>query len=579
MKIKFAHPTSIRQALRPMRFALLAATLFSLGINLMMLVSPIYLMQVFDRVLSSGSLHTLFWLSVLVVGCLAVYGVLDAMRSRVLAKMGLWLESELTGRLIRYGVETAPAGTAGAQSLRDLGQVRSFLASPAINAAFDSPWALLFLVVLWFLHPWYGIFAMAAMALLVAVAVAGDLITRRMSHDAGVRRTEAWTGAEAAVRHAEVARAMGMTGSILTRWGRSHAVASSGQDQLDDRVSAISGISRFIRIAVQTAVIGIGAILVLRNEATGGGMIAASVLLGRALSPIDQTIGSWKQFAAVRSAWGRINEILNAAPQIWNRTSLPEPTGHLLVEELTLRLGGRAEPILDSISFELQPGESLAIVGPSAAGKSLLCKVLCGILQPSYGHVRMDHADLAAWPDEDLKPYVGYLPQDIALFPGTVAENIARLGEASSDAVVAAAKLADVHELILRLPNGYETDVGEYGHLLSGGQRQRIALARAVFGSPRLVVLDEPNSNLDPAGEAALIRALAQLKARGCTVVIVSHKLGIVQSLDKTLLLQDGAVQALGQSDRVLSILMEPSVAEPSGRPQPIPATASQAKG
>lgn len=570
-----AEPLSVQQALRPLHFALMAATLFSLGINLMMLVSPIYLMQVFDRVLSSGSLDTLFWLSVVAVACLAAYGALDTVRGRILSKTGLWLESEVTARLIRAGVHCLRSGDGtGTHALRDLAQVRGFLSGPAVHTLFDTPWALLFLGVLWLLHPWYGVFAMASMVVLLAIAAVGDALTRTLSRQASERQMEAMGGAEVGLRNADVVHAMGMTGSLLDRWGRSQSVASEGQNGLNDRAAALTGLSKFIRITVQTAIIGIGAILVLRGEATAGGMIAASVLLGRALAPVDQAIASWNQLISVRSAWYRVNEALRAAPAQPPRTRLPEPQGHLAAENVTLRFPGPAGPVLDDISFELQPGESMAIVGPSAAGKSLLCKALCGIITPTGGHVRIDHAELTAWPDDDLRPRLGYLPQEVGLFPGTVADNIARLSHAAPEKIVAAAKLADVHELVLRLPNGYETDVGAFGHLLSGGQRQRIGLARAVFGDPKLVILDEPNSNLDPAGEVALVQALAQLKKRGCTVVIVSHKLGIVQSLDKTLLLQDGAVRALGASDKVLSILMTTSTQE---RPAAQPASTSTA--
>ena len=568
-----AEPQSVHEALRPLRFALMAATLFSLGINLMMLVSPIYLMQVFDRVLSSGSLHTLMWLSLLAVACLAIYGALDAVRGRILAKMGLWLECEVTGRLIRAGVTRGRAGGAsGTRPLRDLAQVRGFLSGPAVHALFDAPWAVLFLAVLWLLHPWYGAFAIGGMVVLLCVAAVGEALTRDLARHAGDKQTEAITGAEVALHNAEVVHAMGMTRSVLGRWTRSQSAATERQDSLNDRAALLSGSSKFIRMAVQTAVIGIGAILVLKGEATAGGMIAASVLLGRTLAPVDQAISSWKQIVSVRSAWRRVDEALRAAPENTERTRLPEPEGRLSVEDVTLTFPGAAEPTLRNITFELEPGESMAIVGPSAAGKSLLCKVLCGIIAPTSGHVRVDHAALDAWPDEDLRPHVGYLPQEISLFPGTVAENIARLTDAAPEDVIAAAHLADVHELILRLPNGYETDVGEFGHLLSGGQRQRIGLARAVFGAPKLVILDEPNSNLDPSGEAALVRAVGELKRRGCTVVIVSHKLGIVQALDRTLLLQDGAVRALGASDKVLSILMAPPAAERAGPQTAAPA-------
>jgi PrtD family type I secretion system ABC transporter len=307
---------------------------------------------------------------------------------------------------------------------------------------------------------------------------------------------------------------------------------------------------------VQIGIIGIGAVLAIDGHVTAGGMIAASILLGRALAPADQAIACWKQITSIRSAWSRVNDALGNASQTAEPIRLPEPQGRLAVEGVMVRLKGIDEPLLNNISFELAPGESMAIVGPSAAGKSLLCKTIVGIVTPVLGKVRIDHADVNTWHPGDLRPHVGYLPQEIALFPGTVGENIARMGEADPRMIIDAAQLADVHELILRLPNGYQTDVGEFGHMLSGGQRQRIGLARAVFGSPKLVVLDEPNSNLDPAGEAALLKAIAELKKRCCSLVIVSHKLGIVQNLDKTLLLQNGAVQAIGPSNEILSILM-----------------------
>lgn len=575
-----ATPRSVRVALEPLRGALFAATIFSLGINLLMLVSPLYLMQVFDRVLAGGNLHTLFWLSAIAIGCLAVYGALEVVRGRILSKIGIWLESEVTAPLIKAGMAGA-RGSGGHRphALRELAQLRGFLSGPAIHAVFDAPWAVVFLAVLWSLHSWYGIFALVGAAVLIALAAVGEVLTRRLSDGAGHHQTAALAGAEAALRNAEVVHAMGMTDAILGRWTRSQAGAADQQDRLNDHAVLIGGLSKFIRIAVQTAVIGIGAVLVIKGETTGGGMIAASILLGRALAPVDQAIASWKQIASVRSAWRRVDEALQSLPPEPARIRLPEPKGHLSVEDVSVTLPGAAEPLLRNISFELQPGESLAIVGPSAAGKSLLCRMLSGIIAPSTGHVRIDHADLTAWPEPDLRPHVGYLPQEIALFPGTVGENIARMSDADPRQVVEAAQLANVHELILRLPDGYQTDVGAFGHLLSGGQRQRIGLARAVFGSPRLIILDEPNSNLDPAGEAALLRAIAELKKRCCSVVIVSHKLGIVQSLDKTLLLQEGSVRALGPSDRVLSILMGDRAHEPAATPRhaafPTTATAS----
>lgn len=564
---------SIENTLKPLSAALAGTMVFSLGINLMMLVSPLYLMQVFDRVLTSGSLHTLLWLTVVAIACLAVYGALDALRGRILSKVGIWLEGQLAARLIGAGIaRSRPSDKRSAHALLDLAQVRSFLSGPAVHSLFDAPWALVFLVVLWCLHVWFGVFALVSALVLLAVAYAGEIMTRGTAKRMGDVQAAGLSGAEAALRNHEVVRAMGMSRALIGRWRHAQEHTARQQDVLNDQTASLAGLSKFIRMSVQVAIIGIGALLAVEGEATAGSMIAASILLGRALAPVDQAIGAWKQIGSVRNAWRRVNEVLATAPQDASLIRLPEPQGNLALENVTIRQPGAAEPVLDGISFELRAGGSLAIVGPSGAGKSLLCRVICGLVPPSAGNVRIDLADIATWKDEDLRPHVGYLPQDVSLLPGTVADNIARFAGADSRAVVAAAQLADVHELVLRLPNGYQTDIGDLGDTLPGGQRQRIGLARAVFGAPKLVVLDEPNSNLDPAGEAALLRTIRELKRRQCTVIVVSHKLGIVQSLDKTLLLQDGAVQALGSSDKVLSILMGEPSPDPALRTQSSPA-------
>jgi PrtD family type I secretion system ABC transporter len=550
-------PLTLQRALRPLTYALFAATAFSLGINLLMLVAPLYLMQVFDRVMTSANLHTLFWLTVVAIGCVGVHAALEIVRGRALAKVGAWLECKVTDKLIRAGVERARSGERGtAQPLRDLAQVRSFLSGPAIQALFDTPWALLFTAALWFLHPWYALFAIASVIALIAIAVLSEWLTYRLSHRVNDTTMTALASVEHALHNAEAVHAMGMIDAILLRWHRTQAASTGDQDKLNDVSALLTGFSKFVRLAVQIGIVGLGAILAIDGHVTGGGMIAASILLGRALAPADQAIACWKQITSIRSAWTRVNEMLEGTPSTAQPIRLPEPTGRLAMEGVMVRVRSHDEPLLTNINFELAPGESMAIVGPSAAGKSLLCKTMMGIVTPVLGKVRIDHADLATWHPDDLRPFIGYLPQEIALFPGTVGENIARMADADAHAIIEAAQLADVHELILRLPDGYQTDVGAFGHLLSGGQRQRIGLARAVFGSPKLVILDEPNSNLDPAGETALLKAIVELKRRKCSLVVVSHKLGIVQSLDKTLLLQNGTVQAIGPSSEILSILM-----------------------
>jgi len=550
-------PRTLKDVLQPINYALISAAAFSVGINILMLVSPLYLMQVFDRVIGSANLNTLFWLTLVAIGCVVVYGLLEIVRGRMLSKIGIWLECNITDRLIRAGMVSARNGdTNSSLPLHDLAQVRSFLSGPAVQALFDAPWVFIFVAILWLIHPWYGIFAVISVGVLLALAVVTEVMTHKRARDAGEDHQTAVIGVESALRNAEAVHAMGMIDAILAHWRKRHSLASSRQNILNDRIAALAGLSKFFRMTVQLAVIAIGAVLVVEGQVTGGTLIAASILLGRALAPVDQAIGSWKQITSIRSCWRRVNAALNWSADETEQARLPQPAGHLSVEGLMYRVPGAADALLNNISFEVRPGESLAIVGPSAAGKSLLCKLLLGIATPTLGSVRIDDAEVNAWNTLDLRPHIGYLPQEISLFPGTVGENIARMTNAPTEDVVSAAKLADVHQMILRLPNGYQTDVGEFGHLLSGGQRQRIGLARAVFGTPRLIVLDEPNSNLDPAGEAALMRAISELKKRRCAIVIVSHKLGIVQQLDKTLLLQNGTVQAIGPSHEVLSILM-----------------------
>jgi PrtD family type I secretion system ABC transporter len=550
-------PRTLRDVLHPIKFALISTAAFSVGINILMLVSPLYLMQVFDRVIGSANLNTLFWLTLVAVGCVAVYGLLEIVRGRMLSKIGIWLECNVTDRLIRAGMAGARNGDKNSsQPLHDLAAVRGFLSGPAVQALFDAPWVFIFVTILWLIHPWYGVFAVVSVGILLTLAIVTEIMTHKRARDAGADHQSAVTGVESALRNAETIHAMGMIDAILARWRERHSQASSRQNVLNDRMATLAGLSKFFRMTVQLAVIAIGAVLVVDGQVTGGTLIAASILLGRALAPVDQAIGSWKQITSIRACWRRVNSALQWAADEPEHTRLPDPRGHLSVESVMYRIPGAAEALLNNISFEVHPGESMAIVGPSAAGKSLLCRLILGIAIPTLGSVRIDDAEVNTWNIEDLRPHIGYLPQEISLFPGTVGENIARMADATSEDVVTAAKLADVHQMILRLPNGYETDVGEFGHLLSGGQRQRIGLARAVFGNPRLIVLDEPNSNLDPAGEAALVRAILELKKRGCAVVIVSHKLGIVQQLDKTLLLQNGTVQAIGPSHEVLAILM-----------------------
>jgi PrtD family type I secretion system ABC transporter len=522
--------------------------------------------------------ETLILLTVLVGFAFLVLGGLETARGRVFNRLGAWLEETLTPELIRAGLARRLAGEpVGAQALRDLGQVRSFVGGQGIQPLVDAPWVPIFIAVIWLLHPWLGMLALAAAVLLFAVAVANELTTRAPLREANRRSVEAQGGVEAALRNADVVHAMGLLPALTARWHKASARALEGQERAGDRGSLLVGTSRFVRLFVQSAILGLGAFLVIRGELTAGAMIAGSILLGRALAPVEQAIGAWKQMIAARVAHARLQALLRAAPAPAPAMDLPPPTGRLTVDRATLLAPGarRGEtpPILRNVSFELTPGDVLGVVGPSASGKTTLCRLIVGIWRPSAGHVRLDSAEVHAWDRAALGAHIGYLPQDVELFGGTVRDNIARLGAADDTAVIAAAKLAGVHDMILHLPDGYNTPVGEAGAVLSAGQRQRVGLARALFGRPRLVVLDEPNANLDAEGEAALLDAVAAVKAQGTTVVLVAHRMGTLAHADKLLLMRDGAVEAFGPRDAVLARLKGPRPVEaPAARTETPPA-------
>jgi PrtD family type I secretion system ABC transporter len=514
------------------------------------------MMQVYDRVLSSSNLDTLIWLTVMATAAYMAFGALETVRSNLLSRLGAWLDRALAGRLIAAGLDAAASGTpTGTQPLRDLAQVRGFLTGPAMAPLFDAPWTPVFLAVLWIMHPWLGGFALGAGLLLLALMVAGEWLTRRAVHEGEAHQVNAYALADATLRSGELVRALGLLPALLSRWRGAQDRALTAQQNAADRTLRLHGLTKALRMFVQTAILGLGAWLAVRGELTSGGMIAASILLGRALAPIDQLLGSWKQFVGVRHSWQRLAVLLNRHPQAPPPMPLPQPQGALSVEGLTYAPAGAEKPVLRNISFALRPGQSLGIIGPSAAGKSTLCRLLIGALPPSAGHVRLDHADLAAWNRAEIGPHLGYLPQEVTLFAGTVAENIARMGHGNDSIdpalIVAAARQAHVHEMILRLPQGYETRLDASASQLSGGQRQRIGLARALYGNPKLLVLDEPNAHLDGEGEAALLAALKAARQQGCTVIMVNHRPSMLEHSDMLLFLRDGMAQAFGPIEEV----------------------------
>jgi PrtD family type I secretion system ABC transporter len=538
------------------RRQMLPLGIFSLAANLLLLVSSIYMLQVFDRVLSSASVDTLLWLTVAAVFAIAVYGVLELARRRMLSRAAAWLDTELAGPVIRRGVEARLAGVRSEAGLADLQEMRAFLAGDAILAFLDAPWMPVFIAVIWLMHPVLGWLALSGAIILLIIAVANDLLTRRLLQQSRTALRRNQRGAKHYLDNAETVRGLGMLGPLLDRWEAARLRLREDTDQASAVTSRLTYLTRSARLALQILILGTGAWLVLQGELTGGGMIAAALILNRALSPVERALSAWRGYVSARAARANLAKLFRATRAGEASLSLPRPTGRLLVEDLRFQLRDCSAPIIRNVDLVVEPGETCGIIGPSGSGKSTLCRLLVGAWRPTAGHVRLDGADVMRWNPDELGQHVGYLPQTVELFPGTIAENIARMREVDDAAVIEAAMLADVHEMVLRLPDGYDTDVGAHGHRLSGGQKQRIALARALFADPALIVLDEPNANLDGAGEQALHRALVELKNRRRTILIVAHQPSALRTADKLLVLKEGRVAAFGARDRMLRALM-----------------------
>lgn len=537
--------------------ALGAVLAFSCGLNLLMLTSPIYMLQVYDRVITTGRLETLLYLTLIVAVALAVLGAMDAVRGVVLSRVGAWLQRRMAPVLIAASLRAAVNGApSSAQALRDLTQIQSFLGSSGIVPFIDAPWVPFFVIVLWLLHPWMGVFALCSALVLFGFALWNEMATRKAMSEANQANVVAVGQAEAAIRNAEVVEALGMTRTLIGRYEEQSNEALLAQSRASETSAHILGTTKFLRLFLQSAILGLGALLVVSGDMTPGGMIAGSILLARALAPVEQAIGTWRNFISARTSHDRLQALLRASATLDKEGMLlPPPTGRLSIESLVYVPPGSNKPVLRGISFEVQPGEVIGVIGPSAAGKSTLCRLIVGIYKPTQGHVRLDGADVTHWNREQFGHYVGYLPQDVELFQGTVRQNIARMGEGEPEWVVSAAQSTDVHEMILRLPKSYDTEIGPRGHALSGGQRQRIGLARALYCDPKLIVLDEPNSSLDADGEMALQETISRLKAYGTTVIMVAHRPSALTHVDKVLVLQNGAVTHFGPRDEVLQAM------------------------
>jgi ATP-binding cassette subfamily C protein EexD len=551
-------------ALKGVKSYFILAGVFSAAINLLMLVPVIYMLQVYDRVMSSGSLSTLTMLTLLMTALLMAMGGFEWVRSRILISASNRLEKNLRKRVsqaaFKYALLSGGRGGSG-QSLSDLSSLRQFLTGNGLFAFFDAPWFPIYVAVMFMFHTWFGVAAIISGIIMVVLAYTNEVMTSKRLQEANALANRVSGQLGGSLRNAEVIAAMGMADDIRDRQETSSDQVLALQTEASSKAAIVANVSKSFRMITQSLLLGMGALLALQGQISPGMVIAGSLLLGRALAPIDMLVGTWKGFSVARAQYARLGELLNTMPAERETMSLPAPVGNLSAEKVIVVPPGSKIFAVKGVSLQIDAGEVLGIVGPSASGKSSLARSLLGIWPAHSGKVRLDGADIAAWDRAELGPHIGYLPQDIELFDGSISENISRFGELSPDRVVAAAKLSGVHEMILLLPQGYDTVIGGAGGVLSGGQRQRIGLARAVYGSPKLVVLDEPNSNLDDQGEKELVEAINRIKQMGSTVVVITHRTMVLQCVDKILVLKDGLAAAFGPKDQVLASLRAPAKA------------------
>ncbi|NWE70269.1 type I secretion system permease/ATPase [Pseudomonas gingeri] len=571
--LKMPPGTPLVRVLGDYKGILVSVGCFTALINLLMLVPSIYMLQVYDRVLTSQNETTLVMLTLMVVGFFAFIGLLETIRSFIVIRIGSALERRFNLRVYQAAFERnlfRGEGHAG-QALGDLTHIRQFLTGPALFAFFDAPWFPIYLLVIFLFNPWLGVFASVGALLLIALACLNESLTKKPLGEASGYSQKSSQLATSHLYNAETIQAMGMLGALRKRWFQIHSRFLARQNQASDTGAIVASLSKSLRLCLQSLVLGLGALLVIKGDMSAGMMIAGSILMGRVLSPIDQLIAVWKQWSAAKLAYRRLDDLLREFPEGASPMSLPEPRGQVAFEQVSAGPPGRRGATLHQVSFRLEAGEVLGVLGSSGSGKSTLVRVLVGVWPTLGGVVRLDGADIHRWDRNELGPHIGYLPQSIELFSGTVAENIARFSDADPQKVVAAAVQAGVHDLILRLPQGYDTVLGDDGSGLSGGQKQRVALARALYGGPRLVVLDEPNSNLDAVGEAALTAAIAQLKAQGSSVILVTHRSTSLVQADKLLVLNEGRMQAFGPGAEVLKALSATAQAATPQAPQTAP--------
>ncbi len=549
----------IGQTLQAFRGAFRSVAAFSAVINLLMLVPSLYMLQVYDRVMASRNETTLLMLTLMVLGAYVLMNALEFVRSFVLIRIGAELDMRMNKRIYTAAFEQnlrESGGNAG-QALSDLGTIRQFVTGQGLFAFLDAPWFPIYLAVI-FLFDWVmGMFAVAGTLVLIALAWINEAVSRKPLAEANRLAVTSGNLATNNLRNAEVIQAMGMLPALMGRWLRLHGRFLQLQAEASEKAGIVTAVSKFVRVSMQSLILGLGAVLALEGRITPGMMIVGSVLMGRALAPVDQLINIWKGWSSTKAAYRRVTELLSRHPVRQEGMALPSPSGSVAVENVVAVPPGGNTACLKQVSFRLAPGDVLCVIGPSGSGKSSLARLLVGVWPAGAGKVRLDGADVYQWNKAELGPHIGYLPQDIELFAGTIAENIARFGDVDSSKVVSAATRAGVHDMILRLPQGYDTLLGDGGTGLSGGQKQRIALARAMYGDPILMVLDEPNSNLDEAGEQALVNAIAENRSRGHTMVLVTHRTSTIAASTHLLVLLDGQVRAFGPTPQVMAELQK----------------------
>lgn len=562
--------TEIEQAFDLCKASLVLIFVLSFFVNLLALTVPLYLLQIYDHVLASRSLDTLLMLTLIVIVALAVHAILEALRRAMLSRIGTWLDDRLQAPVLVAAVQSALRNdpTAAAQAWRDIGSVRSFFGGTACTALFDLPWTPIFILSMFVVHPLLGVIGLSASAVLFGFALLNEMVTRKPFARSSAVWAEGQHRFESLLHNVEAISAMGMLPGVARLLRDNQTEAKEAQRVAASRASAIQAVARFVRLLAQVVVMACAARLVIRHDISAAAIFATSILLGRSLGPVEGAIGTWKAVSSVRLGYGRLRKIMANVPKRQRAMELPRPNGQLSVEQITFIPPSSDIAALRRLSFAVNPGEILGVVGPSGAGKSTLGRLIAGTIAPMTGHVRLDGADIHVWLASGGHRHLGYLPQDIELFSGTVRENIARLQEAPAEDVIAAAAIMGLHETIMRLPLGYETDIGEGGMRLSGGQRQRLGLARAFFGYPRLIVLDEPNASLDIEGEDAMRSAIEEMRRRGSTIIIIAQRLGILNIADKILVLDNGRMDAFGNRKDVAGKIMSGRTSIPVRHPR-----------